>query len=173
MTDFFLKINSPVLAETPVTQRSPCYSAISSSLMNPLPGYSNYSPFCHTHYLILRIINTLLVSLGQTVYQAAPLETNTSLLQRIIAESSQELMASEEYCSCLEKAGQQAEASGDVPPPPLQIVISIPLVSFSFLSISISVLYLLPFSILSLIPFSILSLIPFSILSLLSFLNSP
>ena len=31
-----------------MTQRSPCYSVVSSSLTNPL---SNYSPFCHTHYL--------------------------------------------------------------------------------------------------------------------------
>ena len=49
-----------VLAETPVTQHSPCYSAVSATLMNPLPDCSNYSPFCHTHYLILRI-NTSLV----------------------------------------------------------------------------------------------------------------
>ena len=52
-----------------------------------------------------------------------------------------------------EEAEQQAEANGDVPPPPLQIVISIPFVSFFFLSIHI--LSLLPFSILSLLPFPI------------------
>ena len=71
-----------MLAETPVTQRSPCYSAVSSSLTNPLPDCSH---FAHTHYLILRI-NTSLVSTGQTLYQAAQLETNTSLLQRFTAE---------------------------------------------------------------------------------------
>ena len=43
-----------MLAETPVTQRSPRYSAVSSSLTNPLPDCFNYSPFCHTHYLTLR-----------------------------------------------------------------------------------------------------------------------
>ena len=32
---------------------------------------------------------------------------------------------------CLEEAEQQAEASGDVPPPPLQIVIAIPVLSLS------------------------------------------
>ena len=42
-----------MLTETPVTQRSPCYSEVSSSLVNPLPDCSNYSPFCHTHYLTL------------------------------------------------------------------------------------------------------------------------
>ena len=72
-----------MLAETPVTQRSPCYSAVSASLMNPLSDYSNYSPFCHTHYLILWI--------------------NTSLLQCFTAESSWELMSSEEYRSALRK----------------------------------------------------------------------
>ena len=41
-----------MLAETPVAQRNPCYSAVSASLMNPLPDCSNYSPFCHTHYLL-------------------------------------------------------------------------------------------------------------------------
>ena len=35
-----------MLVETPVTQCSPCYySAVSASLMNPLPYCSNYSPF--------------------------------------------------------------------------------------------------------------------------------
>ena len=49
-TDFFF--NSPVLAETPVTQHSPCYSAVSATFTNPLPDCSTYSLFCHTHYLI-------------------------------------------------------------------------------------------------------------------------
>ena len=50
-TDFSPKIISPNAGETPVTQRSPCYSAVSALLMNPLPDRSNYSPLCHTHYL--------------------------------------------------------------------------------------------------------------------------
>ena len=50
-----------------------------------------------------------------------------------------------------EEAEQQAGANDDVPPPRLQIVISIPFVSFFFLSIHI--LFLLPFSILPLLPF--------------------
>ena len=50
-TDFSPKQLAPVLAKTPVTQRSPCYSAVSALLMNPLPDRSNYSPLCHTHYL--------------------------------------------------------------------------------------------------------------------------
>ena len=49
MTDF--PINSPSAAETPVTQRCPCYSAVSASLTNPLPECSKYSPFCHTFIL--------------------------------------------------------------------------------------------------------------------------
>ena len=98
----------PVLAETPVIHHSPCYSAVSASLTNPLPDCSNYSPFCQTHYLILRI-NTSLVS------QTKPLtcRLNTSLLQRFTAESSRELKSLEEYHSCLEEAEQQVVASGD------------------------------------------------------------
>ena len=136
-----------MLAETPVTQRSPCYSAVSSSLTNPLPDCSNYSPVCHTHYRILRII----VSSGQTLYQGAWLETNTSLLQCFTVESSQ----NSGEMQCPEEAEQQAEASADVPYPPLQIVNSVPFCLFS--------LSLLPFSILSLLPFLIspsLSTIP-------------
>ena len=68
-----------------------------------------------------------LVSSGQTLYQAASwrLIIQSSMLQRFTAESSRELM------QCLEEAEQQAEASVDVPYPPLQIVNSAP---FSLLS---------------------------------------
>ena len=45
-------------------------ATVSALLMNPLPDRSS------------------LVSSGQTLYQAAPLETNTSLLQRFTAESN-------------------------------------------------------------------------------------
>ena len=53
--------------------------------------------------------------------------------QRFTTESSQELVS-------LEEAEQQAEASGDVPYPPLQIVISTPFCLFLFS------LYLYPLS---------------------------
>ena len=76
---------APVLAKTPVIQCSPCYSAVSALLMNPLPDHFNYSPLLpHPLY------TPDLVSSGETLYQAAPLETNTSLLQRFTAESSRE-----------------------------------------------------------------------------------
>ena len=121
-----------MLAETPVTQRSPCYSAVSSSLMNPLPDCSNYSPFCHTHYLILSP-DTSLVYSGQTLYQAAPLETKyftagSTLLQNLVGNAGE--------MQLLEEAEQQAEASVDVLPPPLQIVISVPRLSLFSLSLS-------------------------------------
>ena len=131
-----------MLAETPVTQRSSCYSAVSSSLTNPLPDCSNYSPFCHTHYLILRI-NTSLVSSGQTSFQATPLDTNTSLLQRFTAESSRELRRNSVPC---EEAEQQAEASVDVPHPPLQIVISVPFYLFYLYLYPLSAPFLNPLS---------------------------
>ena len=59
-TDFFLKRSSP--SETPVTQRSsrPCYSAVSTSLTNPLPDCSNYSSFA-----------TPTISFSDTFYQIA------------------------------------------------------------------------------------------------------
>ena len=90
-----------MLAETPVTQHNPCYSAVSSSLTNPLPDCSNYSPFYHTHYLILRT-NTSLVPSGQILYQLRwrlILHCCSTLLQK----PSQELMSSEEYHSILRK----------------------------------------------------------------------
>ena len=79
--------------KTPVTQRSPCYSAVSALLMNPLPDRSNYSPLSHTHYLTPD--QYFIVSSGQTLYQAASwrLILQSSLLQRFTAESSRELSA--------------------------------------------------------------------------------
>ena len=161
-----------MLAETPVTQHSPCYSTV-SSLMNPLPHCSNYLPFCHTHYVILRIHRYMLRGPNVAdhlpsfcgwlpLYQAAPLETihccNSTLLQN---ESSRKLMSLEEYHSALRKLNNKQR----------QVVVFLillfklssqfPLVSFSFLSIHI--LSLLPFLILSLLPFLIspsLSTIP-------------
>ena len=90
-----------MLAETPVTQRSPCYSAVSSSLTNSFLDCSNYSPFCHTHYLILRI-NTSLVSRARPFTK--PLRwklylTAAALYCRIYRE----FMSSEEYHSALRK----------------------------------------------------------------------
>ena len=79
--------------KTPVTQRSPCYSAVSALLMNPLPDRSNYSPLCHTHYLTPD--QYFIVSSGQTLYQATSWRQilQSSLLQRFTAESSRELCA--------------------------------------------------------------------------------
>ena len=115
-----------MLAETPVTQRSTCYSAVSASLTNPLPNCSNYLPFCHAHCLILRI-NTALVSRDRPFTKP--------LRRRLILHCCSaylEVMYSEEYHSALETE-QQAEAGGDVPPPPsLQIVISTPFCLFLF-----------------------------------------
>ena len=133
-----------MLAEPPVPQRSPCYSAVSSSLMNPLPDCSNYSPFCHTQYLILRI-NTSLVSSGQTLYQAAPLETNTSLLQRFTAESKS---GTQEKCSALRKLNNKQRQVLMFLLLLLKLSSQFPFVCF----LSISILSLLPFSILSLLP---------------------
>ena len=82
--------------KTLVTQRSPCYSAVSAMLMNPLPDRSNYSPLCHTHPLPHSgRIKTSLVSSGPTLYQAViwRLILQSSMLQGFTAESSRELSA--------------------------------------------------------------------------------
>ena len=133
--------------KTPVTQRSPCYSAVSALLMNPLPDRSNYSPLCHTHYLTPD--QYFIVSSGKTLYQAArwrlilqssllqrfTAESRSSLLQRFTAESSREL-------SALRKLNnKQRQVS-------MFILIHFPFVFF----LSISILSLFPFSILSLLP---------------------
>ena len=135
-TDFSPKITNPLLAKTLVTQHSPCYSAVSALLMNPLPDRSNYSPVCHTHYLTPD--QYFVVSSGQTLYQAASwrLILQSSLLQRFTAESSWEL-------SALRKLNNKRQVSMFL----LKFLIQFPFVSF----LSISILSLLPFSILSLL----------------------
>ena len=75
--------------KTSVIQCNPCYSAVSALLMNPLPDRSNYLPFCHTHYFTLDQYFTSLFG-PDPLYQAAPLETNTSLQQLFTAEFTQE-----------------------------------------------------------------------------------
>ena len=124
--------------KTPLTQCSPCYSAVSALLLNPLPDHSNYSPLCHTHYLTPD--QYFIVSSGQTLYQAASwrLILQSSLLQRFTAEYSREL-------SALRKLNnEQRQVSMFL----LKFLIQFPFVSF----LSISILSLLPFSILSLHP---------------------
>ena len=106
--------------KTPVTQRSPYYSAVSALLMNPLPDRSNYSPLCHTQDLTPA---GSIVSSSQTLYQAASwrLILQSSMLQRFAAECNREL-------SALWKLNNK---QSNVPYPPLQIVNSAP---FSLLS---------------------------------------
>ena len=145
MTDIFLKISSPSAGKPPVTQRIPCYFAASASLTNPLPDCSNYSPFCHTRYFILSWMNTSLVSWDR-LFTKLLCWRLLHCYSAFTAESSRQLMSSG-VPLCIEEAKQLAEASGDLPPPPLQIVISIPFCLFVFS------LYLYP---LSLFPFSIL-----------------
>ena len=102
--------------KTPVTQRSPCYSAVTALLTNPLPDRSNYSPLLPHPYLTRdQYINSLFRP------DPSPSHSNgnySSLLQRFTAESSR----SSGETQCLEEAEEQAEASVDVPYPPLQMV---------------------------------------------------
>ena len=104
-------------------------TGVSASLTNPLPDCYNYSLFCHTHYLIIWI-NTSLVSWARTFTKQLcwrlTLHCCSALLQNRVLGA---------VLQCLEEAEQQAEPSGDVPPLPLQIVISTPFCLFLFLSI--------------------------------------
>ena len=112
-----------MLAETPVTQRSPCYSAVSASLTN-----------LYQIVLIIRHFATPTTSFSgsRPFYQAAPLETNPSLLQCFYCRIWSATHVFGEVPLCLEEAEQQAEASDDVFLPPLQIVISTPFCLFLF-----------------------------------------
>ena len=92
-----------MLAKTPVTQRSPCYSAVSALLINPLPDRSNYSPLCHTHYLTPDQYFTSLFR--PDPIPSRELETNTSKFNAAALYSGTQ---------CLEEAEQQAEASVDM-----------------------------------------------------------
>ena len=131
-----------MLAKTPVTQRSPCYSAVSALLINPLPDRSNYSPLCHIHYLTPDQYFTSLFR--PDPLPSRELETNTfkvhccsALLQNL----SREL-------SALRKLNnKQRQVSMFL------ILLFKLLTQFLFVSfLSISILSLLPFSILSLLP---------------------
>ena len=126
-----MKLNNPSAGRN---SGGSAYSAVSSSLTNPFPDSSNYSPFA-TFTTSLRI-NTSLVSSDQTLYQAAPPETIilhccNALLQNLVGNSGE--------MQCLEEAEHQAVASTNVPYPPLQIINSVPFCLFS--------LYLCPLSI--------------------------
>ena len=131
-----------VQAETPVTQRSPCYSAVSASLTNPLPDCSNYSQFCHTHYLILH----------RHFIKPFCWRLILHCLQHFTAESSWELMSLEEYRrwgSWTTSRGKWWYSSSSSSNCHLN----------SLLFLSLFFLSLLPFLILSLLPFLT---IPFS-----------
>ena len=134
-TDFSPKIT--VLVKTPVTLRSPCYSAVSALLTNPLPDRSNYSPLCHTHYLTPDQYFTSLFR--PDPLPSCELETNnfkvhccSALLQNL----------SREHSALRKLNNKQRQVSMFLS----KLLTQFPFVSF--LSISI----LLPFSILSLLP---------------------
>ena len=141
-----------MLAKTPVTQRSPCYSAVSALLRNPLPDRSNYSPLL-THPLPHS--GQYFTSLFRPEPFTKPLRWRL-IIHHCCSALLQNLVGNSGKMQCLEEAEQQAEASVDVPYPPLQIVNSVPFCLF----LSISILSLLALSILSLLPLSILSLLP-------------
>ena len=132
-----------MLVKTTVTQRSPCYSADSALLINPLPDRSNYSPLCHTHYLNPddQYFTSLFRSNPLPSCELETIILQSSLLQRFPAESSRELSAMRKLNN------KQRQVSMFL------IFLFKLLTQFPFLSfLSISILSLLPLSILSLLP---------------------
>ena len=115
-----------MLVKTPVTQHSPCYSAVSALLSNPLPDHSNYSPLCHTHYFTPDQYFTSLC--WRDPLPNRELETNiqSSLLQRFTTAALRKLNNKQRQVSMF------------------LILLFKLLTQFTFLSISI--LSLLPFS---------------------------
>ena len=117
---------------------------------------------CHFTTPITSSLDQYFTSLVcQTLYQATSLENNTLLLQHFIAESSRDLMCSEEYCSALRKLNNKQKQVVMFLLLLFKLSSQLHVVSFSFLSISI--LSLLPFANLSLLPFLVspsLSTIP-------------
>ena len=91
-TDFFWKINSPHAGRN---SSDSAWSLLFCSLIDPLPDCSNYSSFCHTHYLTLQS-DQYFTSLYGPDYLP-----RRSLLQCFTAESSREIMSSEECHSAL------------------------------------------------------------------------
>ena len=119
-----------MLAKTPVTQRSLCYSAVSALLMNPLPGRSNYLSLLpyplstQDHYFTsLFRPDPLPRRSAGTIHHCC-----SALLQYLVGNSGE--------TQCLEEAEQQAEACVNVRYPPLQSVNSIPLLCLFSLSLS-------------------------------------
>ena len=93
--------------KTPVTQRSPCYSAVSALLTNPLPDHSNYSPLLPHPYLTPdQYINSLF---GPDPLPSRSAGNYTSLLQRFTA--LQNLVRSSGETQCLEEADKQRQVS--------------------------------------------------------------
>ena len=144
-----------LVAETPVTLCSPCHSAVSASLINPLPDYSHFA----TPTTSFRI-NTSLVSWARPFTK--PLCWRLILLlRRFTAESSWELMSLEEYRSALGMLDIKHRQVVMFLLLLFKLSSQLPFASFPFFTISI--LSLLPYSILSLLPFLIstsLSIIP-------------
>ena len=129
-----------MLEETPVTQHSPCYSAVSSTLTNTLPDCSNYLPFCHTHYFTPDQYFTSLCRLDpftKPLRWRLILHCCSTLLQNLVGNSGE--------TQCFEVAERQVS---------MFLILNFKLLTrFPFVSfLSISILSLLHFSILSLFP---------------------
>ena len=144
-----------MLAKTLVIQCSPCYSAVSALLTNPLPDHSNDSPLLPhplPHSGSIHFTKSLRARpFTKPLRWRLILHCCSALLQNLVGKSGE--------TQCLEEAEQQAEASVNVPYPPLQIVNnnSVPFRLFSLYLYPLSAPFLNPLS--SPSPPSLLSLL--------------
>ena len=112
-TDVFPKLISPVLVKTPVI--CPCYSAVSALLTNPLPDLSNYSP-----PLPHPLPHSPDQYLTSSLFGPDPLPSRSAGdLLHCCSTVLQNLVGNSGETQCLVKAEQQADASVNVPYPPL------------------------------------------------------
>ena len=129
------------MVKTPVTQRNPCYSAVSALLTNPLPDRSKlFATF---------VTPTTSLVLQQSV-RARPF---TEMLRRRLILHCYSLYCriqsgTLEKCSALRKLNNKQRQVSMFLILLLKLLTQFPFVSF----LSISILSLLPFSILSLLP---------------------
>ena len=126
-----------MLAKTAVTQRSPCYCAVSALLMNPLQDRSNYSP----------LLPHPLPHSGSILHKSLRARPFIEMLHwRLILHCCSTTESSLELRKNAVLAEQQAEASVDVPYLPLQFVNSVPFCLFSLYLNLLSAPFLNPHS---------------------------
>ena len=133
-----------MLAKTPVIQCSPCYSAVFALLMTLYQIVLIIRHLCHAHYLtpispdqyFTIILSLRAIPFTMPLRWRLILHCCRALLQNLVGNSG--------VTQCLEETEQQADASVNVPYPPLQIANSVPFCLFSLYLYLLSAPFLNP-----------------------------